>query len=173
MWWILRFEDGWKNVRKRLRNKPSPGDPDFADRTVAQAKEVSFSDLGETEEEFLRRKCLAEIAIHNRDSAAFSHAMQGVTQWVEQWSGVQRRSAMMQTGTLYHRLGDQDSARRAYDEVLGSFLQPTEGLDRGRILLSTGDFFDRVVQVMSVEESDLWIVRLVSAMARTGSTRLI
>ncbi len=148
---------------ERFRTRPKLSDVDYVPRTVAQAKkDREFIGISDQQVEFLWHTSRAEVAIHEEGAEAFRHAMRDATHYAEQWSGVERRNALMKVASLYARQGDKPAARKEYRAILASFLEPSETsfIDLGRLSLSDNRFLSELAAHLSDEELEQWIVKL-------------
>ncbi len=152
---------------KRHRTEPTPGDPDFTQRTVEQFKQGwGYTGLSEEDIEFVRLKCHARIAIYQEDDAAFVLAMDEASRTIENWDRAMRRSALLSLGMIYHESGDRAAAREVFRKVLESSLRKSDGedepwIDLVRMWLSTGTVLETVVDVMSDDELQLHAAKMV------------
>jgi tetratricopeptide (TPR) repeat protein len=156
------------------REKPSPADPGFIERSIARTREKwAIFGITERDEELLRRIYRAEVAIHHRDADGFQDAMRSIQGWIRTAAGTERRNALIRAGALYQQFGDRQAAWRAYDEALELFGNSDQAIDFGRIDLR--DFFDSMVQVTSVAELERQVGKLVDADEKTrhGTSDLI
>jgi hypothetical protein len=161
------IRDRVKRHTKRIHEKPVPGDFDFTERTVQQARtDWGFIGFSEDDAEFLRLKCRAEIAIHEKDSKSFQQAMGDALQWIKNWGPKKRRTALLDLAVIYRRFGDDASAHQAFREGLTGYLNQRDrgfDIDFVRIALASGEYLNNVVELMPREEVEELVSKMVSS----------
>jgi len=145
----------------RRRDAPDPADPDFVERSVAEARDRWGSHrFSDEDEQFVRLTSRAKVALHEKNGAEFRRIMRQAVDLSDD------PFAKFVLATLYDAGGERDKALRLLRGVLTTYSKKeresnvASGLFR---ILSSEDLTKLLARCMPAEELHRWVPKLVEA----------
>ncbi|MBI1346248.1 tetratricopeptide repeat protein [bacterium] len=166
---IDQVEDNAKRIgleveMSRYRGKPLPGDADYEERTLEISREAMPTlTLEMDDQDFIRSRCRAEVALHANEFAAFVSVMKTLENISETWNSGKRFFAKTQILRLYIRSNDLRNARRVSEDILSSELTSTDVIDALWHEFADEEFFGDIVKAIPHEDLMVWMEKYIAA----------
>jgi|GEM_PF-5658526 len=166
---IKQVEDDAQRIRleaemSRYRDKPLPGDADYEERTLAICRKAMPNLTLEVDDQnFIRGRCKAEVALHASELAAFESVMKTLENISETWDGGKKFFAKTQILGLYVRSNDLANARRVSEVILSNELTSMDAVDALSHAFANDEFFRDVVKAIPHDDLMVWMEKLIAA----------